>query len=922
MPKTHIIPLLLGWIPLLLGATEVPRAINFSPSVYQAQNQNWMAAQAPDGFLYFANSAGLLEYDGVHWALYPLPEGQIVRSVACSPAGYIYTGGFAEFGYWIRDKTGKLQYHSLSAAIQNDKVAQEEIWHILLIGETAFFQSFSTLYRYRNGEVRPLPPPGNIMYLRQAHGRAILPVIGKGLYEMGANGQFAFMEGSAFLASLTVMDILPYGEGFLACTNRNGLYTYQDGRFAPWSNPLNESLKTLQLNKACLLSNGSLALGTILGGVFILDAAGQLQFQLNKESGLQDNTVLALCESRDGNLWIGLDKGIDMAVLSEALTFFHDKSGNVGQVYTAILHDGLLYIGTNHGVFARPWRAGLRQEFRLINGTQGQAWELKVFGGQLLCGHNEGTFLIEGLKARKISEVTGGWKTIEVPGRPGLLLQGTYTGFIILKKGDDGAWRFGHRLEGFSKPVKSLVWDEQGRLWAADPYRGLHQMAPDKALKTVSQLRSFGKADGLPAEFGIDVGLLDGQLAIRSGNHFFGWEEKGGRLRRLDSLFGMPIPGETCKPIAGTAGEFFLAFPGRALWFRPGKAAVELPLAMIPDNETAIPLDSHTYLFCLDDGYALLDRRAPPAPSSDGKPLITRVETPGHQPALARLDAPLLLPPGRRPTVRFYYTFPQFSRECRFRYQLVGFTEGWSDWEKSASREFANLPPGEYQFQVQSNLSSAIAAFDLVIPTPWYQSRWMWLLYLLAALGAFAVLERLSQYRLARQRRIMEIQRERELHQQRIQAQNEQLQAGLLNKSRQLSNSTASLIRKNEILQQIKQEILALRAKDKDKGMARQFNNLLYLIDSHISSEQDWQLFQSNFNEVHEAFFKKLLAEFPELTPGDLRLAAYLKMNLSSKEIAPLLNISVRGVENKRYRLRKKMGLPADVNLTEVMMAY
>lgn len=922
MPKKQILLLLVSWVPLFLRATETPRVINFPPSTYQAQNQNWMVAQAPDGFLYFANSAGLLEYDGVRWTLYPLPEGQIVRAVACDSEGHIYTGGFAEFGYWERDESGLLTYHSLSNKVKNGKVEQEETWHILLAEENIFFQSFSSIYRYHDGEVELMEPPGNIMYLRQAHGRILLPVLGQGLYEMDIGGRFTFLEGSAFLSTMTVMDILPHGQGLLICTNRNGLYTYRDGRFAAWENPLNESLKTLQLNKACLLSNGRLAFGTILGGTFILDTGARLQFHLDKEAGLQDNTVLALCESRDGNLWLGLDKGVDMAVLSEALVYFHDKSGKLGSAYTAILHQGRLYVGTNHGVFAKPWPTRLQADFQLVDGTQGQAWELKVFGNQLLCGHNEGTFLIEGMHAKKVSEVTGGWMATSVPGKAGLLLQGTYTGFIILKKGDDGAWQFSHRLEGFSQPIKSLVWDKQGRIWAANPYRGLHQIVPDKDMKRVNQIRSFGKADGLPSEFGVEVEQLDGQLAIRSGCQLFTWDEKQQQLVRLDSLFGMPAPEEPCRLIAGAPGEFFLAFPKRVLWFRGNSPPTELPLTMIPNNETAILLDEFTYLFCLDDGYALLSRNAQPLKPVKGTPLITRIETPGYKLQQVNLHEPLILPPGRRLAIRFYYTFPQFTRTCQFRYHLAGFTDGWSEWETTTYREFANLPPGAYQFRVQSSLSAAVAVFDFTVQAHWYQSRWMWLLYFLLLIGAFAAWERLSRYRLARQRRSMEIQRERELHQQRIQARNEQLQAGLLNKSRQLTSSTANLIRKNEILQQIKQELLSLRVKDQDKNLARHFSNLIHLIDSHISSEQDWKLFEDNFNEVHEAFFKKLMAEFPGLTPGDLRLAAYLKMNLSSKEIAPLLNISVRGVENKRYRLRKKMGLPADVNLTEVMMAY
>ena len=85
---------------------------------------------------------------------------------------------------------------------------------------------------------------------------------------------------------------------------------------------------------------------------------------------------------------------------------------------------------------------------------------------------------------------------------------------------------------------------------------------------------------------------------------------------------------------------------------------------------------------------------------------------------------------------------------------------------------------------------------------------------------------------------------------------------------------------------------------------------------------KDKNLFESSFNEVHEKFLLKLKADFPELSPADLKLAAYLKMNLTSKEIAPLFNISLRGLENKRYRLRKKLQLPNDANLLDFFIGY
>src|SRR5690606_2803988 len=142
-------------------------------------------------------------------------------------------------------------------------------------------------------------------------------------------------------------------------------------------------------------------------------------------------------------------------------------------------------------------------------------------------------------------------------------------------------------------------------------------------------------------------------------------------------------------------------------------------------------------------------------------------------------------------------------------------------------------------------------------------------------------------------------------------------------KSRKLADTTINLVRKNEMLLAIKDELeQATNRKNKSGSPAKSLSKMEHLIDQHLTSEEDWQVFEANFNQLHDQFFKRLKDQYPDLTPGDLRLAAYLKMNLSSKEIAPLLNISVRGVENKRYRLRHKMGLEGEVNLTEYLMGY
>ena len=97
---------------------------------------------------------------------------------------------------------------------------------------------------------------------------------------------------------------------------------------------------------------------------------------------------------------------------------------------------------------------------------------------------------------------------------------------------------------------------------------------------------------------------------------------------------------------------------------------------------------------------------------------------------------------------------------------------------------------------------------------------------------------------------------------------------------------------------------------------------MLHHINENLTMQDDKNLFNANFEDVHADFLKKLKHDQPSLSADDLKLAAYLRMNLSSKEIAPLFNISIRGLENKRYRLRKKMNLSLDTNLSEFFQNY
>jgi len=124
---------------------------------------------------------------------------------------------------------------------------------------------------------------------------------------------------------------------------------------------------------------------------------------------------------------------------------------------------------------------------------------------------------------------------------------------------------------------------------------------------------------------------------------------------------------------------------------------------------------------------------------------------------------------------------------------------------------------------------------------------------------------------------------------------------------------------KNEALYDLKEQLKHISQKvnpDAQKYLQKLIKN----IERNTSQKEDWEKFELHFDQVYENFTKRIREKYPNLTPNDIKLCAYLRMNLSTKEIAPLLNISIRGVEISRYRLHKKLNMPQNENLIDFMM--
>lgn len=899
-----------------------PEVIHYTQQIYQAQRQNWGIAQHPQTrFMYFANSKGLLEFDGSHWKCYELPRRQIVRSVLVSKDGRVFTGALGEFGYWQRNRQGELVYVSLVSKISDPAIHTEEIWHIIETSNGIFFQSFAYLFVFKNDQVEKITVPGSILYLYEAHGRLWMKGIDQGLFELKKK-TFEPVAGSEFLKAKNVSTILPYDNGAILIGTNEGIFVYNGSHFQEFNKQLSGFVRDNQLNTALKVRDNLFVFGTILNGFVLCNGKGDIMHHFHQKNGLQNNTVLSLSLDREANLWVGMDHGIDYVVLNSPIKYFKEPSEKLGMVFNALLHENLLYLGTNRGLFVRNIRL-INDDFRLVPQMQGRVLELKKIDNQLFCGHNSGTFLLENGKARKISEVTGGWVLKRLVKHPNVMIQGTYTKLCIyLRNSASERWEFSHFVDNFSAPVKHIEEDQEGNIWVNVINRGVSRVQLSADFKTIKQRVNYEEA----AFYRANLTQVNGKIIVATSKGLLEYQKGTFTEAPLQKMWGSVVS----QNIFSLAKDKILlkkTVGGLAIYHNRRLRNLPLKSSELLDETNVLHIAPALYLICIENGFILLPETELKISQLEQRELLIRGLEVKSGPFFEQWYADkkihqVSLGHDQNSFVVSFCTLPN-PYEVTYSYLMDGEGKPWSNPSVQSFKEFSNLPPGKYIFRIKSNVSEEESRLVIEISPPWYWNKFTqtgyFLLFFLLLYALYRFQQRRFQLKHEKQQREMEEKMKRqaeENHQKLLELRNQQLEQDVIRKSEELANSAMNIVRKSELLEKVEQELLQL---PNDLGRSA-YQKIHRLIERNLSSEKDWRVFEANFNQVHEGFLKKLLTQYPNLSKGDLKLAAFLRMNLSSKEIAGFLNITVQSVELKRHRLRQKMALEHGKSLNELIM--
>ena len=755
---------------------------------------------------------------------------------------------------------------------------------------------------------------------------------GQGVFKI-ENGKPLLISDNQIFKDNILVNIFSVNNKILFQTQEKGFYFLDAGNISKWNISANKLISSVSVFSSLRLRNGNFVLGTIRNGIYQLNDKGEIISQINKRNGLSNNTILSMFEDNEQNLWLGLDNGISMINFNSPFSVFNDLDGKLGSVYAAILFNNNLYIGTNQGLF---YKRSNSNDFQFIEGTYGQVWCLKVYDNTLFCGHNLGTFVVDNSnKATLIANAMGTWDILPIKNNDNLLLQGHYNGLNVIEK-KNNKWQFRNKIEGFNISSRYFGFDSEGNIFVNHEWKGIFKLQVNNDF---TKVLNYSIEKSVHKEPLSSLITDNNQLLYTSGRGVYKNSESQNKFSK-DSVLSLDFFANddyvSGKLIANNKENTLWGFTDKNIVYcKPAKlnndlivTKISLPASLrkfILGYENVTQLNDQIYLFGFSNGYILLDLNK--LVKKKYKIFINSIEK-----SILNKEKEFI----NIKTVNefiysennlyFNYSVPEFDKfdQVNYQYQLQGIYNEWSDWSENSEISFKNLPWGDYTFNVRarigSKLSQNTATYSFTVKRPLMLSNQMIFVYLILFIILYVILH-LSYKRYYNKQKLKLVEKKQRVfaiaqlknEQEIMKLKNEKLRNDIESKSRELGSSTMNIIKQNEILNTIKAELTAIKDESNVKPV-------LKIINKTLSNTNDWELFKEAFNNADRDFLKKIKTIHPSLTPNDLRLCAYLRLNLSSKEIAPLLNISARSVEIKRYRLRKKMNLLHEKSLVEYIL--
>ncbi len=535
------------------------------------------------------------------------------------------------------------------------------------------------------------------------------------------------------------------------------------------------------------------------------------------------------------------------------------------------------------------------------------------------------------------------------------ILVGTYSGLKILEFTKDSFTDAGN-LDGIYESLRFITIENDGKIWASHPYRGIYLITLSADQKKYTA-ELFTEKDGLPSLLGNHVYKVKNRIVFATSKGVYEFDAKSRRFIRsafLNDIFG------------DIEVRYLTEDKDGNVWFCSGKKIgvidynekkqspnityfPELNGLVLSGFENVYPYNQENIFIASEKGVVLLNYNKYMSNKNNPIVLLGNIKAGGKSDTsifggyfmrektagITEKDQNIVRLSSNYNSFHFEYSSPAYGiqKNIAYSYKLDGYDKKWSEWSSRSEKDYTNLPFGKYIFKVKAkdNLGneSDEVQYAFFVDPPWYRTYLAYFIYIILIGLSIYYIRQYQRKKLLRQKLIYQ-ERQRQinvLHQleleknekEIIKLRNEKLESEILLKTKELADTSIQLVERSDALIKVKEELQKMYRNTNEN---HDIKKALHWLNDIEKNNASWEKFASHFDEINNNYLKNLKASFPKLTNTDLKVCAYLQLNLSSKEISQLMNISVRGVEISRYRLRKKLELTPEQSIAEFLEKY
>lgn len=768
---------------------------NYSAKTYKAAPQNWALLQDKRGVLYVGNNEGILEYDGVSWRLIKVANETNVRSLCMDENGRIFVGASGEIGYLESDPAGSMKYRSLISFIDKNDADFNDVWSAISAKDGVYFQTDNKIFRWNGRSMKAWNAEKSFHRIFNVNEHIFVRQREIGLMVLQNEQLIPVKGGEAFAEEgIYAMTSLEDGdsENILICTKKKGLYTLkylrnsgENGQPALVLRPFKTQIDPFLLENISyhLLKSKSLySVATVTNGAAVLDSSGNFSQMLNKQTGLQDETIYSQLVDASDNLWLATSNGLSKVNVHSPVTSFSDKNGLTGHVLDIVRHNKTLFVATNHGVsYLQPGSVskGLvftPASFQSIGSVQEECWDLLSFKAgnySTLLGVSSGNIfsLDNQMNSKEILKCKP-WRIYQSNFDPARVFIGLENGLTSIYW-DGSKWQEEASLPELSESVHSIAEDKDGNVWLGHT-NGVIRVSfkentkiPRKALNPGSySVNKYDKSSG-PFEHTAEVASIRGEVLFGTTNGIYNFSNN---TFSSENTFGSFFSNTSCQihrmSYDSSSGHIWLEthlpdkykFEFGYLKKESGGSYSWNITKFLPYSDEIIHAVYHDgdgiTWFGGSEGLFRYDAKKDIQQDKDYHTLIRKV-TIGMDSAIfngtffdSLNTGSLIQNANLKPVLPFSNNsiIIEFSsldltneRAVRYQYFLEGFDKGWSNWKNETKAVYTNLPEGKHIFHVRSknkfNRESTEAVYEFTILPPWYRTWWAYVLYVLASIG-------------------------------------------------------------------------------------------------------------------------------------------------------------------------------------------